>query len=740
MQLAKSCPGALMFKRVVRLAITTAVCSTGQAWATAAVGVDELFDLDVNQLMQVQVDSAATMTPTSERLMPASVTTLDRTLIRQSGARNLFDLLEIHVPNFHYLPHHYEAPHMGMRGIIGDRDDKYLIVVNGRVINERTHYGALSERDLPLMADIRRIDVIRGPGSVIYGPGAVSMVINIQTDSYSDHGSDGASLAMGGGERFQALELEKALAIGDHGGLLLYGGISNYDGAQADDAHLVYGLSGTTTWGQQVNAGEPVPFYVFDNHGAARGQPKIKLHADFEQGDFRAWVRYSRGGEQLSWEHKVFYEQPNGFAEPGTAYTDLVGQSVAYQQLVMDLSQRWIVSDDLWLELKGGYDTIDYERTLFNNSADRPIESHREEQYFARSTLNWRASKAQSMAAGIEYGYYRWGLDSPGYPDTPAVSFTLGEMDPWHTYSYGVFAEHQWQLAARWTNFLGLRFDQDEYTDPMWSPRWALVYTPSEQDTVKAIISRSVRKNNAEELRKQHLADQTSEPEILNSAELIHERRWSPNVTTALSGFYSDVEVIGIDTVDLRSKRVADFHYGGLELTAAWSNDQFDLSGSHAWTKLDDFTQAPGASQKISVAHLGYGNELSNWSDNITKLVLGWQLAPQWRLSGSVRVFWDYEGAREVTRQTNDARAASTTGRSSSTALSDPGYDDSFEEAIFVDLGVHYQLPGSGQLAVHGYNLLGLVDERYNKRMYLINVQNYQAEATAVAIIYRQPF
>ena len=54
-----------------------------------------------------------------------------------------------------YLPHHWEAPHMGMRGIIGDRDDKYLLVLNGRVLNEKTHYGALSERDLPLLGDIR---------------------------------------------------------------------------------------------------------------------------------------------------------------------------------------------------------------------------------------------------------------------------------------------------------------------------------------------------------------------------------------------------------------------------------------------------------------------------------------------------------------------------------------------------------------------------------------------------------
>ena len=123
--------------------------------------------------------------------MPASITSIDRKMIEESGARSLFDLLEIYVPNFHYLPHHYEAPHMGVRGLISHRDDKYLLVVNGRVLNEKTHFGALSERDMPMLGDIRKIDVVRGPGSVVYGPGAVSMVINIQTDSFADHGSDG---------------------------------------------------------------------------------------------------------------------------------------------------------------------------------------------------------------------------------------------------------------------------------------------------------------------------------------------------------------------------------------------------------------------------------------------------------------------------------------------------------------------------------------------------------------------
>ena len=167
-----------------------------------ALSNEELLQLDLPQLMQVKTDGSATLTPTATRKMPASVTTIDRQMIAESGARSLYDLLEIYVPDFHYLPHHWESSHMGMRSIIGDRDDKYLLVVNGRVLNEKTHYGALSERDMPLLGDIRKVDVVRGPGSVIYGPGAVSMVINIQTDTFEDHGADQVVGKLGWREKF----------------------------------------------------------------------------------------------------------------------------------------------------------------------------------------------------------------------------------------------------------------------------------------------------------------------------------------------------------------------------------------------------------------------------------------------------------------------------------------------------------------------------------------------------------
>ncbi|MGA2070399.1 MAG: Plug domain-containing protein [Sedimentisphaerales bacterium] len=67
----------------------------------------------------------------------AAVTTVTAEQIKASGARSLFELLDIYVPNLQVIRHHWESDHIGLRGIINDRDDKYLLLVNGKVINER---------------------------------------------------------------------------------------------------------------------------------------------------------------------------------------------------------------------------------------------------------------------------------------------------------------------------------------------------------------------------------------------------------------------------------------------------------------------------------------------------------------------------------------------------------------------------------------------------------------------------
>ncbi len=712
------------------------VAASSFSYASELLDTEELFALDMGQLLQLQVGSSATITPTIQRRMPATVTTVSPQMIIDSGARNLYDLLEIYVPDFHYLPHHWELPHLGMRAIIGDRDDKYLIVVNGRVMNELTHFGALSERDLPMLSDIRRIDVVRGPGSVIYGPGAVSMVISIYTNTFAEHGDDGVTVKLGAIEEFQSLEISKTMPLdGNNHGLWFYAGLSNYDGADNDDSPVVYGNSDTTVWGDPIEAGEHSTLDNPANRGSYQDRLKAKLHVDYQRDAFKAWMRYTQGGEQLAWSPKIVTDSPNGFADPDIQQADLTAHEVGYKQFVLDLAYNWIINDGLWLDLKGGYDSIEYVRYLFDNSIpDNPPENHREETYFVRGIVNWLPAANHSIAMGTEYAYSNWGLDTWGSPDVAARSSRLGEMEEWSTARYALVGEYQWQISKQWTSFLGARLDNDDYTDEMWSPRAALVYAPSVKDTLKAIYNRSVRKNNAEELRDQHLNGVKPDPEVLEGFEVTYQHKMDNGMTLLGAGFYNDVEIIGIDTGLLESTKVAEYDYFGLELEGSFLSDLWDVRFSHSYTKLNNFRVEPGKSQKVSVSHKGYGNDLSNWSNHISKFAAAYQYRPDWRFTGSLRVFWGYPGAEQTTLETNDNRDASEDGRSSSTALSDRGYSDSFDEAVFLDLGLQYKVSPSATIALQGYNLLGFVDDKYNKRMYLINVSNYRSDAAAFAI------
>src|SRR5262245_27785896 len=76
--------------------------------------------------------------------VPDSVTTITEEDIRLTPARNIYDLMEVYVPGALWM-NHSEGPHMGIRGIISDRNTKFLLLVNGRNLNQNAHNGAADE-------------------------------------------------------------------------------------------------------------------------------------------------------------------------------------------------------------------------------------------------------------------------------------------------------------------------------------------------------------------------------------------------------------------------------------------------------------------------------------------------------------------------------------------------------------------------------------------------------------------
>ena len=119
---------------------------------------------------------------------PAAATVITAEQIANMGARTLSEALEA-VPGMHVSRNRLQpiyTPTYGLRGILGDTSPHVLMMVNG-VPRTSVYLGNPDEQMVELPVDnIARIEVIRGPGSAIYGADAFAGTINIITKTAED--------------------------------------------------------------------------------------------------------------------------------------------------------------------------------------------------------------------------------------------------------------------------------------------------------------------------------------------------------------------------------------------------------------------------------------------------------------------------------------------------------------------------------------------------------------------------
>ncbi len=135
------------------------------------LGVDELFSLEVTSVgRKAQELSKA----------PAAVFVVTAEDIRRSGATSIPEALRW-VPGLTVLSQDGRSWDISARGSTRLYSDKILVMIDGRSLYTPLFSGVIWESvDVPL-ADIERIEVVRGPGAVMWGPNAVNGVINIIT-------------------------------------------------------------------------------------------------------------------------------------------------------------------------------------------------------------------------------------------------------------------------------------------------------------------------------------------------------------------------------------------------------------------------------------------------------------------------------------------------------------------------------------------------------------------------------
>ena len=172
---------------------------------------DPLFTLSLNELMEIEV-SGPTRTLQKLSKVPASVTVFQRHELKNMGIDFLYELIN-YVPGFQTSrDNDYGATYFySSRGSdTGQDTTAILLLVDGIPRQEIRNASASALSSLFPLDRIERIEVIRGPGSALYGSGAFLGVINI----VSVQGKNRLKVQMGEPDRTN-LEGQLSLVSGD---------------------------------------------------------------------------------------------------------------------------------------------------------------------------------------------------------------------------------------------------------------------------------------------------------------------------------------------------------------------------------------------------------------------------------------------------------------------------------------------------------------------------------------------
>jgi outer membrane receptor for ferrienterochelin and colicin len=157
----------------------------------------DVYDMTLEQLLNIKAHgvpteleslvnsliSVASKKPLSTRESPSIVTLVTAEEIRNSGARDLIDVLNL-VPGFDFGVDVEGVVGIGTRGNWA-HEGKVLLLLDGQEMNEILFATTQFGNHFPV-DQIKRIEIIRGPGSAIYGGFAEYGVINIITRSGED--------------------------------------------------------------------------------------------------------------------------------------------------------------------------------------------------------------------------------------------------------------------------------------------------------------------------------------------------------------------------------------------------------------------------------------------------------------------------------------------------------------------------------------------------------------------------
>ena len=445
--------------------------------ALASDGVD-LFDLSLEDLMAIEV-TGSTLTKEDRLSVPAAVSVFSRDEIHRLGVESLEELMPF-VPGFQT----YRGDSSGNQMLFSARGRRLnevggevLVLIDGeRVADPRTGgiAGLLSR--IPT-ANVKRVEFIRGPGSVIYGSNAMQGVINIIT--VEDSREVAVSLS------------DQETRKGHWIGALKSGGVS-------------------LDWFVQAIDDNGEEYQVPDSFTPTRittSDPRRNLDLSMKLG----WEDTQLQLMHMERNSEDFYNLEllsNGFNETDTQYSDIaIVQAMHFGAVESELRASYVTIDtEINTQLTGMGDlaavslpsSIDPFRGIADLASD-------EARLFL--TNDWTINQDSSLQFGAEYrtlqvndavahsNYDLAALVAGNFPITSYTGFdnvtSINQLDSQDV--SGLFAQYQHALSKDTHATLGIRYDTYSSIGSNLSKRFGLVHDLDDENTFKLLYGEAFR-------------------------------------------------------------------------------------------------------------------------------------------------------------------------------------------------------------------------------------------------------
>ncbi len=558
---------------------------------------------------------------------PAIASVITRKDIENSSANNLNELLEM-VPGLHISEDYASGDAIyTMRGFSRDPDAGMLLMVNGTTLNTLQNGSRFSALRLALN-NIEQIEIIRGPGSAVYGADAYVGAINIITRKYKPGQEAGIQA---GSFSSQGAWLQNNFRLGqwkNHFSL-------QYQSAEGDKNRVINTdmqsfLDNITSTGvSQAPAVMDTSFNTLD----------MELNFASDHWNINQWLWANRN-------------QANGHGIPGLDVIDPDGKLDSQASLSTlkysndEIAENWSLNMRLsYLDYRtkrkqfllpaGSIAPVGNDGNLFT-SGIRSVT-------FPGGMININDGQEQQTQADITSFYYGWTDHSlrfstgyqlqkysaeearnfgPGVLDsgqvialpqaieiTDSTSISLPEGDRKIVY---FSLQDEWNFQPDWTLTSGVRYDNYSDFGDTTNPRLALVWQTRYDLSTKLLYGRAFRAPVFKELNLQNQlgfnGNSSLQPETIDTLELSLDYRPSETLRSNFSVFAHRAKALIFAIEDTTIANTFTYENSGtqegygIEAELGWQiAPSLNLAGNASWQnnrRQEDGTEAPRAPGK----------------------------------------------------------------------------------------------------------------------------------------------